>query len=195
MNYNPPTYDKKWVDNFVGCKIDAKCEHICCYVQTFYLLQSLGLKPPILAFSHFHFQFVDTLIESFVGTSKSLWWSIQVTVLTSVESTCHVLVLGTFWISHTSLVLVVGPLWNITTSREEHCNLRAPHTVQFPSPSWSRIFHVSSLRQGHERQSGPSVVMQGKALLSVPSALSSRGARHSSAFPYTLVPTWSCSRL
>ncbi len=23
MNYNPPTYDKKWVDNFVGCKIDA----------------------------------------------------------------------------------------------------------------------------------------------------------------------------
>jgi hypothetical protein len=123
MNYNPPTYDKKWVDNFVGCKIDAKCEHICCYVQTFYLLQSLGLKPPILAFSHFHFQFVDTLIESFVGTSKSLWWSIQVTVLTSVESTCHVLVLGTFWISHTSLVLVVGPLWNITTSREEHCTI------------------------------------------------------------------------
>jgi hypothetical protein len=135
-------------------------------------------KPPILAFSHFHFQFVDTWIESFMGTSKSLWWSIQVTVLTSVEHTCQVLVLGTFWISHTSLVLVVGPLWNITTSREEHCNLRAPYTVQFPSPSLSRIFHVSSLQQGHERQSGPSVVMQGKALLSVPSALGSRGGRH-----------------
>jgi hypothetical protein len=39
------------------------------------------------------------------------------------------------------------------------CEGTPPYTGQFPSPSWGRMFRVSSIGAGcHVRQSGPSVV-------------------------------------
>ncbi len=78
--------------------------------------------------------------------------------------------LAPFW-SRIKLSTRIGTSGNLN---RRLCNLRVAYTTQFLS-LWSRIFRVSSLGQWRIRQSKPSILMQGKALLLVPSALRLNG--------------------